>query len=216
MERSRIMGGTLRGHGADPHLLPHRRDRPLRRLLRGARLRGATADADPRRGDQRVHGPPRRRRPPRAHLQPRRRPLRARDGLQPHRADRRRPRRHARAARRPRDRAREAALPRAGGRLADLLRARPRRLPDRADRTRRRVMPPALAVSPPPRWAFVGQRPQHLIPRLGPPGRTCFVEECRAVPACRTPTLRVERLESVTRVWLELPPETPGLTEGPP
>ena len=59
---------------AHPHLLPHRRHRPLRRLLRGARLRGAQAQADPRRGDQRLHGPARRRRPARADLQPRRRP----------------------------------------------------------------------------------------------------------------------------------------------
>ena len=47
---------------------------------------------------------------------------------------RRRPRRHARAARRPGHRAREASVPGARGRLADLLRARPRRLPGRADR----------------------------------------------------------------------------------
>ncbi len=89
-------------HGAHPHLLPDRRHRPLRRLLRGARLRGAPPDADPRRGDQRLHGPARRRRPARADLQPRRRLLRARHRLQPHRADRRRPRRHAREPRRAR------------------------------------------------------------------------------------------------------------------
>ena len=39
---------------------------------------------------------------------------------------------HPRAPRRRRDRAREAALPGPRGRLADLLRPRPRRLPDRA------------------------------------------------------------------------------------
>ena len=74
-------------------------------------------------------GLPGRRRPPRADLQPRRRLLRARHRLQPHRDDRRGPRRHARAARRPGHRAREAAVPGARGRLADLLRARPGRLP---------------------------------------------------------------------------------------
>src|SRR6478736_1151296 len=57
------LSGYLRlHHGTHPHLLPHRRHRPLRRVLRGTGLRGAPAHADPRRGDQRLHGPPRRRR----------------------------------------------------------------------------------------------------------------------------------------------------------
>ena len=72
---------------------------------------------------------------PRADLQLRRRLLRARHRLQPHRDHRRRPRRDARAARRAGHRAREAAVHRARGRLAPLLRARSGRLPDRAHRT---------------------------------------------------------------------------------
>ena len=59
-------------------------------------------------------------------------------GLRPHRDHRRRSRRDARAARRPGHRAREAALHRARGRLAPVLRARPGRLPDRADREAQR------------------------------------------------------------------------------
>ena len=68
--------------------------------------------------------------------------LRARHRLQPHRGHRRRPRRQARRARRAGHRAREAAVPGARGRLADLLRARPGRLPGRADRglSRRRTL----------------------------------------------------------------------------
>src|SRR3954447_13662379 len=74
IERSTIMAMTVpsRRHGTHPYLLSDRRDRPLPRLLWGARLRGAAPDADPRRGDQRLHGPARRRRPARADLQPRR------------------------------------------------------------------------------------------------------------------------------------------------
>ena len=70
----------------------------------------------------------------RADLQPRRRRLRARHGLQPHRDHGRGPRRDARPPGRAGHRAREAALHRPRGRLAALLRARPGRLPDRADR----------------------------------------------------------------------------------
>src|SRR3954454_9229834 len=137
MARSTIMVGTVpsRRHGTHPYLLPDRGHRPLHGLLRSAGLRGAPPDADPRRGHQRLHGPARRRRPARADLQPRRRLLRARHGLQPHRAHRRRHRGHADAARRAGHRAREAALPGARGRLADRLRARSGRLPDRAHRT---------------------------------------------------------------------------------
>ena len=70
-------------------------------------------------------GLPGRRRPPRADLQPRRRLLRARHRLQPHRDHRLGPRRDAGQARRAGHRAREAALHRARGRLADLLRRDP-------------------------------------------------------------------------------------------
>ena len=81
-----------------------------------------------RRRDQRLHGPARRRRPARADLQPRRRrAVRDRHRLRPHRDHRRRPRRNARAPRRAGHRAREAALHRARGRLAPLLRPRPGR-----------------------------------------------------------------------------------------
>ena len=47
----------------DPYLLSHRRHRPLGRLRPGPWLRGALPHADPRRGDQRLHGPARRWRP---------------------------------------------------------------------------------------------------------------------------------------------------------
>ena len=84
-------------HGElSPHLLPHRRHRPLRLLLREARLRGAGADEHRRRGRQRLHGPAGRGPRARADLQPRRRLVRARHRLQPHRDRGRRPRRHAR------------------------------------------------------------------------------------------------------------------------
>src|SRR3954453_20169486 len=121
-------------HGAHQHLPTDQAHRPPRRVLRGARLRGAPPDADPRRGDQRLHGPAGRRRQARADLQPRRRLLRARHGVQPHRLDRRRPRLHARRAGREGHRAREAAVPGARGRVADLLRARSGRLSHRAHR----------------------------------------------------------------------------------
>ncbi|CAA9499719.1 MAG: Lactoylglutathione lyase, partial [uncultured Solirubrobacteraceae bacterium] len=119
---------------AHPHVLPHRGHRPVRGLLRGPRLRGAAPDADPRRGDQRVHGPAGRRAAARADLQPRRRRVRARHGLQPHRHHGGRPGRGAARARRPGDRAREAAVHGPGGRLAAVLRPRSRRLPHRAHR----------------------------------------------------------------------------------
>ncbi len=48
---------------------------------------------------------------------------------------------HAGAARRAGHRAREAAVPRARGRVADRVRARSRRLPDRADREEQGLMP---------------------------------------------------------------------------
>ena len=94
-------------------------------------------------------GVPGRRRPARADVQPRRRLLRAGHGLQPHRADGRRPRRHARRARRQGHRAREAAVPGARGREPDLLRARSRRLPHRAHRARlTRVVGPFRFAAP--------------------------------------------------------------------
>ncbi|CAA9460994.1 MAG: Lactoylglutathione lyase, partial [uncultured Solirubrobacteraceae bacterium] len=120
---------------AHPHLLPDRRHRPVGRLLRDAGLRGAPPDAHPRRGDQRLHGPPRRRRPAGADVQLRRRLLRPGHGLQPHRPHRRGPRRHPRAARRRGHRPGEASLPGTRGRLPPVLRARPGRLPGRAHRT---------------------------------------------------------------------------------
>src|SRR5213079_2642416 len=55
-------------------------------------------------------------------------------GVQPHRADRGRPRLDAGEPREEGHRPREAALPRQRGRLAHLLRARPGRLSDRVDR----------------------------------------------------------------------------------
>src|SRR5829696_946011 len=138
MARSMIMGldSSLRRHGAHSHLLPHRRHRSLGRVLRGAGLRGAPARADPRGGDQRLHGRSRRRRPPRVDAQLRRGLLRARHGLQPHRGDGRRPRRDAGRPGREGHRARETAVPGTRGRVADLLRPRSRRLPDRAHRAR--------------------------------------------------------------------------------
>ena len=143
-----------------PHLLPDRRHRALGRLLREARLRRGAADADRRRGDQRLHGPARRRA---AVLE-----LTYNHGVGDydhgtgygHIALRvERPRPDPRRPRRGGHRAREAALPprRPHHRLPDLLRPRPRRLPDRADRESRRrllrlrrgysgVMPPPLGA----------------------------------------------------------------------
>ncbi len=66
------------------------------------------------------------------------------------------------------------------------------------------------------RWAFVWQRPQHLISRLtaaraGDGARTWFVEEPCATPDVDSPRLAVEQQGDVTRVWLEVPvtDETP-------
>ena len=80
-------------------------------------------------------GLPGRRRAARADLQPRRRLLRARHRLQPHRGHHRRPRRQAGQPQGTGHRAREAPVHGRRGRLSDLLRARPRRVPYRADRT---------------------------------------------------------------------------------
>jgi len=60
------------------------------------------------------------------------------------------------------------------------------------------------------RWAFVWQRPQHLITRItaaraGDGGRTWFVEEPWAKPDVDTPRLGLEQHGNVTRVWLEVP-----------
>ena len=123
-------------HGADPHLLPDHRHRPLRGVLRGARIRGARPAADRRRGGQRLHGPARRRRPARADLQLRRRLVRDRHGLRPHRGHGRRSRRDSRAPRRPGHRARAAAVLGPRGRLATVLRPRSGRVQDRAHRAR--------------------------------------------------------------------------------
>jgi beta-glucosidase/6-phospho-beta-glucosidase/beta-galactosidase len=55
------------------------------------------------------------------------------------------------------------------------------------------------------RWAYVWQRPQHLISRLARDyERTWFVEE-PSTGDVSEPTLRTEDHGKVTRVWLELP-----------
>ncbi len=70
------------------------------------------------------------------------------------------------------------------------------------------------------RWAFVWQRPQHLISRItglraggasATRARTWFVEEPWAKPDVDAPQLGVEQHGDVTRVWLEVPvtDETP-------
>jgi glycosyltransferase involved in cell wall biosynthesis len=66
------------------------------------------------------------------------------------------------------------------------------------------------------RWAFVWQRPQHLITRItaaraADGGRTWFVEEPWAKPDVDSPRLGLEQHGDVTRVWLEVPvtDETP-------
>jgi glycosyltransferase involved in cell wall biosynthesis len=54
------------------------------------------------------------------------------------------------------------------------------------------------------RWAFVWQRPQHLISRLAVGQPTWFVEE--PIPGdVDEPTLRTNRHGAVTQVWLEMP-----------
>src|SRR5262249_25902292 len=122
-------------HGAHPHLLPHHGHRSFRRVLRGPRLRGAWALSDPRGGAQRLHGVAGGRQQARADVQLRCRVVRARNGVRPHRGDRRRPRRDARAAEvGARDRAGAAAVHGARGRIAPVLRARSGSVPDRADR----------------------------------------------------------------------------------
>ena len=81
----------------DPHLLPDHRHRPLGRVLQGAGLRRDRPHPDPRRGDQRVHGPARRRARAAAGADLQRRPQRAvrdRHRVRPHRDHHRRPRRH--------------------------------------------------------------------------------------------------------------------------
>ena len=50
---------------------------------------------------------------------------------------------------------------------------------------------------------YVWQRPQHLISRLAPAGRTWFVEEPWATVVGRA-TLRTEEQGGVTRVWLDV------------
>jgi glycosyltransferase involved in cell wall biosynthesis len=54
-------------------------------------------------------------------------------------------------------------------------------------------------------WAFVHQRPQHLISRLARGRCAWFVEEVRAIDGVREPRLRVEARGPVTCVWLEVP-----------
>ena len=54
------------------------------------------------------------------------------------------------------------------------------------------------------RWAFVWQRPQHLISRLAADQNTWFVEE-PIVTHVSEPTLRCNDHGNVTQVWLEMP-----------
>src|SRR4051794_1804491 len=144
---------------ADPHLLPDFGDRQVRLLLREARLRGAGSDADPRRGDQRLHGPSGRRRAARADLeQGPGRAVRDRHRLRPHRAHGGRPRPGAREPETGRDRAGEAALHGPGRRQPDLLRARPGRLPHLADRALRR-----LTARPAAAWRTLRRVPRQVI-----------------------------------------------------
>ncbi|HUQ40798.1 MAG TPA: glycosyltransferase [Acidimicrobiales bacterium] len=55
------------------------------------------------------------------------------------------------------------------------------------------------------RWAFVWQRPQHLISRLAADQPTFFVEEPIADPDVQAPTLRWAQNGAVTQVWLAMP-----------
>ncbi len=56
------------------------------------------------------------------------------------------------------------------------------------------------------RWTFVWQRPQHLISRLSTYfDRVFFVEEPIGVEGLQEPALRLEDVDHVTRVWLDLP-----------
>jgi glycosyltransferase involved in cell wall biosynthesis/beta-glucosidase/6-phospho-beta-glucosidase/beta-galactosidase len=73
---------------------------------------------------------------------------------------------------------------------------------------------PDLVVLSHLRWNFVWQRPQHLISRLATTrartgARTWFVEEPMRAHV-EEPTLRHQSAGPVTRVWLEVPPDTPG------
>jgi glycosyltransferase involved in cell wall biosynthesis len=54
------------------------------------------------------------------------------------------------------------------------------------------------------RWAFVWQRPQHLISRLSADQPTWFVEE-PIVTHVDKPTLRCNDHGNITQVWLEIP-----------
>ncbi len=72
-------------------------------------------------------------------------------------------------------------------------------------------MSPDLVVLSHLRWTFVWQRPQHLISRLSERyQRTWFVEEPEVLAGLSAPVLRVQELEQVTRVWLEVPPGLSG------
>jgi glycosyltransferase involved in cell wall biosynthesis len=60
------------------------------------------------------------------------------------------------------------------------------------------------------RWAWVWQRPQHLVSRFAgwraaSGARTWFVEEPR-VENVESPQLRTQDVDGITRVWLALPP----------
>ena len=65
------------------------------------------------------------------------------------------------------------------------------------------------------RWTWVWQRPQQLVSRFAAMrsrvgARTWFVEEPETADVF-APALRWEELESVTRIWLALPPTSDGL-----
>ena len=63
-------------------------------------------------------------------------------------------------------------------------------------------------------WSWVWQRPQHLVSRLAAQrrasgGRTWFVEEPVAAEVAE-PSLQVEQVDGITRVWLEVPRRSDG------
>jgi glycosyltransferase involved in cell wall biosynthesis len=69
---------------------------------------------------------------------------------------------------------------------------------------------PDLVVLSHLRWPWVWQRPQHVVSRLAASrredgARAWFVEE-PAVGDSPTPVVRIEQLDGLNRVWLELPP----------
>ena len=72
---------------------------------------------------------------------------------------------------------------------------------------------PELVVFSHLRWAFVWQRPQHLVSRLASCRSTWFVEEPLTADVT-APRLRHEQAGPVRRVWLEVPPGIDPSWEG--